>query len=94
MFHNSLLCKCVGTSEQQITPLYLVDSTTTLVSQPLQVTDSRTISRLGSKFIRVGAIGWVTRKARLLGRILYVSTSPINLSTLRTNGVQIGKVML
>lgn len=44
VFHVSLLHKCIGTPEQQITPLHLVDSTTTLILQPAATLATRTVN--------------------------------------------------
>ncbi|KAL4282753.1 hypothetical protein GQ457_16G010950 [Hibiscus cannabinus] len=47
VFHVSLLRKCIGIPDQQITPLHLVDSTSTLILQPKAVLDTRQLSRSG-----------------------------------------------
>ncbi|KAM0019502.1 putative nucleotidyltransferase, Ribonuclease H [Helianthus debilis subsp. tardiflorus] len=45
VFHVSLLRKCTGVPEQQVTPLDLVDTTSTLVLQPSQILGHRTVHR-------------------------------------------------
>ncbi|XP_022007185.1 uncharacterized protein LOC110906345 [Helianthus annuus] len=47
VFHVSLLRKCLGQPTQQVTPLHLVDSTTTMLLLPQQILDHRTIIRSG-----------------------------------------------
>ncbi|KAJ0430223.1 putative nucleotidyltransferase, Ribonuclease H [Helianthus annuus] len=47
VFHVSLLRKCVGTPDHQVTPLHLVDSTSTMILQPMAVLAHRTIQRSG-----------------------------------------------
>ncbi|KAD6454163.1 hypothetical protein E3N88_08869 [Mikania micrantha] len=45
VFHVSLLKKCTGIPDQQITPLHLVDSSAQLILKPLQILDTRTVRR-------------------------------------------------
>ncbi|KAJ0927423.1 putative nucleotidyltransferase, Ribonuclease H [Helianthus annuus] len=45
VFHVSLLRKCNGVPEQQITPLDLVDTTSTLILQPTKVLGHRIVQR-------------------------------------------------
>ncbi|KAL4384927.1 hypothetical protein GQ457_15G020150 [Hibiscus cannabinus] len=47
VFHVSLLRRCIGIPDQQITPLHLVDSTSGLILQPKALLDTRKLSRLG-----------------------------------------------
>ncbi|XP_076901076.1 uncharacterized protein LOC143555399 [Bidens hawaiensis] len=57
VFHVSLLRKCIGKPVQQITPLHLVDSTSTLLFQPHKVLQTRTISK-GSQLVSQSVIHW------------------------------------
>ncbi|KAB2071076.1 hypothetical protein ES319_A08G198700v1 [Gossypium barbadense] len=52
VFHVSLLCKCIGTPEQQVTPLHLVDSTATLILQPVATLATRTVNRSGHSIVQ------------------------------------------
>ncbi|KAL4282814.1 hypothetical protein GQ457_16G014550 [Hibiscus cannabinus] len=47
VFHVSLLRKCVGVPDQQVTPLHLVDSTATIVLQPAAIVSARTVTHQG-----------------------------------------------
>ncbi|KAF5801058.1 putative chromatin remodeling & transcriptional activation CHROMO-DOMAIN family [Helianthus annuus] len=57
VFHVSMLRKCIGTPNQQVTPLHLVDSSTTLILEPFAVLDQRTLFR-GSTPIPQYLIQW------------------------------------
>ncbi|KAF5767039.1 putative nucleotidyltransferase, Ribonuclease H [Helianthus annuus] len=57
VFHVSLLRKCIGKPAQQITPLHLVDSTSTLILQPQHVLQTRTIHK-GNQLVPQYLIQW------------------------------------
>ncbi|KAJ0508738.1 putative chromatin remodeling & transcriptional activation CHROMO-DOMAIN family [Helianthus annuus] len=52
-----MLRKCTGTPNQQVTPLHLVDSSTTLILEPFAILDQRTLFR-GSTSIPQYLIQW------------------------------------
>ncbi|KAJ0940339.1 putative nucleotidyltransferase, Ribonuclease H [Helianthus annuus] len=57
VFHVSLLRKCLGKPTQQVTPLNLVDSTSTLILHPVKVLQSRSITK-GTQVIAQSLIQW------------------------------------
>ncbi|KAL1087127.1 hypothetical protein V6Z11_D08G161200 [Gossypium hirsutum] len=48
VFHVSLLKKCLGQPDQQVTPLHLADSTSALILQPTAILEMRSIQRANS----------------------------------------------
>ncbi|KAM0057208.1 putative nucleotidyltransferase, Ribonuclease H [Helianthus debilis subsp. tardiflorus] len=57
VFHVSMLRKCTGTPVQQITPLHLVDSSSTITLQPAHILDHRTLLR-GSSSVPQCLVQW------------------------------------
>ncbi|KAJ0441334.1 putative nucleotidyltransferase, Ribonuclease H [Helianthus annuus] len=57
VFHVSLLRKCLGKPSQQITPLHLVDSTSTLILTPQAVLQRRKVLR-GTQTVQQSLIQW------------------------------------
>ncbi|KAM0028419.1 putative nucleotidyltransferase, Ribonuclease H [Helianthus debilis subsp. tardiflorus] len=57
VFHVSMLRKCTGKPTQQITPLHLVDSSSTLKLHPAQLLDQRTLLR-GSSSVPQYLVQW------------------------------------
>lgn len=57
VFHVSLLRKCLGKPVHQITPIHLVDSTSTMVLKPLAVLQRRKVSH-GSLVVPQSLIHW------------------------------------
>ncbi|KAI3686136.1 hypothetical protein L1987_79809 [Smallanthus sonchifolius] len=57
VFHVSLLRKCIGKPVTQITPLHLVDSTSSLILQPQKVLQTRTVYK-GTHLVPQSLIQW------------------------------------
>ncbi|KAJ0810360.1 putative nucleotidyltransferase, Ribonuclease H [Helianthus annuus] len=57
VIHVSLLRKCIGKPEQQVTPLHLVDSNSTVILQPQDFLDHRTITK-GDQTIQQTLVSW------------------------------------
>ncbi|TYI48065.1 hypothetical protein E1A91_D13G220200v1 [Gossypium mustelinum] len=57
VFHVSMLKKCLGHPDQQVTPLDLVDSTSSINLYPIAVLDRRQVQR-GSATVRQCLIQW------------------------------------
>ncbi|KAM0065899.1 putative nucleotidyltransferase, Ribonuclease H [Helianthus debilis subsp. tardiflorus] len=57
VFHVSLLRKCLGKPVHQITPLHLVDSTSTLILQPQAICQKRSVLR-GSQHVSQSLVQW------------------------------------
>ncbi|KAA3471436.1 hypothetical protein EPI10_017057 [Gossypium australe] len=50
--HVSLIHKCIGIPEQQVTPIHLVDSIATLILQPSAILDTRNVQRSGQTTVQ------------------------------------------